>query len=100
MKLRQQESEQQFEIENKMDEKRALSHDISLYNLVLDNIIPKTYRKKIDSNIKYNNNDDEYSVNHVAYAGNNILSKSDKTSSTMKNFPNRMKSPFITSRKR
>ncbi|KAL3278676.1 hypothetical protein HHI36_016211 [Cryptolaemus montrouzieri] len=94
-----QQSEQQFEIERKLQENKALSEDISLYNLVLNKFIPRIYKKKIESSIQYKEGEDEYRVKNVAYAGNHIGRKADRDAKIMKVTP-QMKNPFLVRKKK
>ncbi|XP_044761416.1 kinesin-like protein KIF3A [Coccinella septempunctata] len=90
-----QQSEQQFEMERRLDQKKALSQDLALYNLVLQNMIPKRYKKRIEANIQYDQDEDEFRLKHVAHAGNNIGRKYKEDENIKRMMPWQIKSPYI-----
>ncbi|XP_019865591.2 kinesin-like protein KIF3A [Aethina tumida] len=64
--------EYQREMEALYDNNRLLVKETQLANLMIENYIPKDYMKKIECNLIWNNETQEYQMRGVAYTGNNM----------------------------
>ncbi|CAH0561938.1 unnamed protein product [Brassicogethes aeneus] len=66
------EHEYQREIEALLDNHRLLVKETQLANLMIDKYIPLEYFKKIEANLIWNSETQEYQMRGVAYTGNNM----------------------------
>ncbi|XP_045473504.1 kinesin-like protein KIF3A [Harmonia axyridis] len=95
-----QQSEHQFEMERRLEQNKALMQDLTLHNLVLQNMIPKRYKKRLEASIHYDVEVDEYRLKHIAHAGNNIARKYKENERLKRMMPWNIKSPYILSKKK
>lgn len=66
------EHEYQREMEALLDNNRLLVRETQLACLMIDSYIPKDYLKKIEVNLIWNSETQEYQMKGVAYTGNNM----------------------------
>ncbi|XP_044256198.1 kinesin-like protein KIF3A [Tribolium madens] len=66
------EHEYQREMEALLDNNRLLVRETQLACLMIDSYIPKEYLKKIEANLIWNSETQEYQMRGVAYTGNNM----------------------------
>lgn len=70
-----QEHEYHKEMEELLDTNRLLDRQTKLTELILDTTIPKDYLQKIESNVIWNTDIQDYQLCGVAYVGNHIKEK-------------------------
>ncbi|XP_056646406.1 kinesin-like protein KIF3A isoform X1 [Diorhabda sublineata] len=88
------EREYQRDLEALYDNNRLLVRETQLANLILDNYIPSEYLKKIQYNMIWSNDGQEYQMRGVAYTGNNMRKRQNTSAETLIQVRFDMKQPF------
>jgi len=66
------ETEFQEENEALLEEIHRLSRELLYHNLIIDSFIPAQFQEMIERSIKWNHDLGEWSLQCLAYAGNNL----------------------------
>ncbi|CAG9855551.1 unnamed protein product [Phyllotreta striolata] len=88
------EREYQRDLEALYDNNRLLVRETQLSNLIIENYIPPEYLKKIQTNMIWSNDGQEYQMRGVAYTGNNMRKRLNPGVETMSQIKFDMKQPY------
>lgn len=88
------EREYQRDLEALYDNNRLLVRETQLANLIIESYIPPEYLKKIQTNMIWSNDGQEYQMRGVAYTGNNMRKRQNASVETLAQVKFDMKQPY------